>query len=161
MQDSGAARAQAAALLPGGSLEPVIDAVERCLHFYITAGGWVGGWVGGAFTPQPQVVVRLPALCKLTLKLCCMFRALGGKKGCCIHIHCRLRSSLCCVAGAMTKSNVDSLSALLASLQQQQQQQRAGAAGGGAAKKAAAVSPGAAAGGCGARDSDSLSPVPE
>lgn len=62
-------------------------------------------------------------------------------------------------AGAMTKSNVESLSALLASLQQQQQQaggaRAAGAAG-------AAATPGAAAGGSsGGGDSDSLSPVLE
>ena len=43
MQDCGEARAQAAALLPGGSLGPVVDAVERCLHFYVTAGALRGG----------------------------------------------------------------------------------------------------------------------
>lgn len=45
LQDNAEARAQAAALLPGGSLEPVVAAVERCLHFYITAGGLLGSHV--------------------------------------------------------------------------------------------------------------------
>lgn len=54
VQDCGEARAQAAALLPGGSLVPVIDAVERCLHFYVTAGTHVlcACW--------PQQARRLP-----------------------------------------------------------------------------------------------------
>lgn len=50
-QDSAAARQQAAALLPGRSLEPVVAAVERCLHFYVTAGGG-GSSVGAAVTRE-------------------------------------------------------------------------------------------------------------
>jgi len=57
LQDNCEARAQAAALLPGGSLEPVVAAVERCLHFYITAG-------------QSRLVVCLPCLPSLVLLPC-------------------------------------------------------------------------------------------
>ena len=32
------AQAEAAKLLPGGTMAPVVAAVRRCLHFYVTAG---------------------------------------------------------------------------------------------------------------------------
>lgn len=57
LQDNREARAQAAALLPGGSLEPVVAAVERCLHFYITAG-------------QSRLAVRACPACRPFL--CCL-----------------------------------------------------------------------------------------
>lgn len=38
-----AARAQAAALLPTASLEPVVAAVQRCLLFYVSAGAMTKG----------------------------------------------------------------------------------------------------------------------
>ena len=38
-----AARREAAALLPGASLAPVVAAVERCLHFYVSTGAITKG----------------------------------------------------------------------------------------------------------------------
>lgn len=57
VQDSAAARAQAAALLPGGGLACMCDAVGRCLAFYVTAGA--AGAAGGAVARRPTCEPRL------------------------------------------------------------------------------------------------------
>lgn len=61
IQDCPDARARAASLLPGQSLDPLVSAIQQCLAFYVSAG---------AIT-QVSAPARVLCGCELTRFMCC------------------------------------------------------------------------------------------
>ncbi len=120
VQDCPEARSQAAALLPGRSLDGVAAAVGRALDFYATMGELLPPCTTAASAAWPVKTGRGVS----TLRLygpCLLPTTLA------LHTHMHTSWSLpgallLLCAGAMTQDNMENLRSLLASLQQQQQQ---------------------------------------